>query len=110
MEIERGDWLSESVTGTISSEFNLGKSFRKVIVLVPTITSSTVGISISNASAGTFFPVYTLDADATGDFLHATAAATTTKAIVFDIGGAQFVKIDFGASQTTETIYVRGVD
>ena len=105
-----GTWQTEAVTGATSSEFDLGQDFRRVLVLIPTITSGTVTVHVTNAAGGTYFPLYALDDDATGDFASATTAATQTKAVVFDVGGAQYVKVVFGAAQVAETIWIRGCD
>ena len=80
------------------------------MVLIPTITSSTVSISMSRTAGGTYYPLYILDDDATGNFASATSAATTTMAISFETGGAQYIKILCGSAQTTtdKTFYVMG--
>ncbi len=105
-----GAWLTATLTSsTTSQEVNLGYPFQKLLVLIPTLgASGTSTVHVSNASGGTFFPLYALDDDATGDFVNATTAATTTKAVIFDIGGAQFVKVVSGASQTSEIYNIRG--
>lgn len=108
-----GQWKSAVITiatdDDLTPEVDLGKDFSYVLVLIPTITSSTVTIHVAKGSGGTFFPVYAFDADATGDFAHATTAATTLHAVVFFIGGAQYIKIATGSAQgADETFYVRG--
>ena len=105
-----GEWMTATLTSSATSEeVNLGYSFQKLLVIIPTLgASGTSTVHISNTAKGTFVPLYALDDDATGDFAHATAAATTTKAVIFDIGGAQFVKIVSGASQTSEVYNIRG--
>jgi hypothetical protein len=93
-----------------SNEVDLEGVFSFLTVLVPTITSSVVTVSIAKESGGTYFPLYALDDDATGDFVHGTTAATTSKAVVFNIGGAQFVKVVCSSNQETadKVFYVRG--
>ncbi len=95
---------------TLSTEVDLQGYYEFLMVLIPTITSSTVTVHVSETSGGTYFPVYVFDGNATGDFAHATTAATTTHAIPFRIGGAQFIKIKCGSTQTTtdKTFRVRG--
>ena len=99
-----------SVSSTVSEEVDLEGIYANLLVLVPTITSSTVSVQVSMTSGGTFIALYRLDDDATGDFADATTAATTTKAVVFRIGGAQHIKILCGSTQTSsdKTFYVRG--
>ena len=94
---------------TLTPEVDLERAFEFLTILIPTITSSTVTVHISNDSGGTFYPVYVPDADATGDFAHATTAATTSKAITLRIGGARYIKIKCGSSQgANRTFKVRG--
>jgi len=94
----------------LSVEVDLGASFEKLLVLVPTITSSTVGVQVAEKSGGTYYPLYRLDDDATGDFLDASTAGTTSKALVFNIGGAQFIKVSCGSAQAEDrTFRVRGI-
>ena len=99
-----------SVSATLSAEVDLGGDYEFLLVLIPTITNSTVTVQVAEASGGTFLPVYALDDDATGNFAHATSAATTTMAVTFRIGGVQFIKILCGSAQTTtdKTFRVRG--
>ena len=105
-----GPWLTDTIaSGTTTGEINLRNNFKRVIVMVPTITSGTITVHVAKASDGTYFPMYALDDDATGDFAHATSAATNTKAVIFEIGGAQYIKVVFGASQSTLTVTVRGI-
>lgn len=109
-----GTWktalIDISVSTTLSAEVDLGDNYEFLTVLIPTITNSTVTVHIAEASGGTFFPVYALDDDATGDFTHATTQATTTHAVVFRIGGVQHIKISCGSAQTStdKTFRVRG--
>lgn len=101
--------IDQSVDDDLSSEVDLGDNFEFLTVLIPAITNSTVTVHIAKESGGTFFPMYALDDDATGDFTHATTQATTTHAVIFRIGGVQHIKISTGSSQSgDETFYVRG--
>ncbi len=109
-----GPWkdalIDISVSTTLSSAVDLGGEYEFLAVHIPTITSSTVTITVGESSTGTFYPAYQLDADATGDLAQITAAATTAHALVFQIGGARFIKILCGSTQTTtdKTFRVRG--
>ena len=106
-------WKSAVIAknGTLSAEVDLGRDYKKILVLLPVIDSATISPQISTASGGTFYPVHIVDADATGSFLHATTAGVGSVSVIFNIGGAQFVKFLAGAAQTTAavTLYVRGV-
>ena len=108
-----GPWVTATLAygthTTLTPEVDMKGSYEFALVLIPTITSSTTSLQVSNASGGTFFPLYALDDDATGCFAHATSAATTTMAVVFRIGGAQFVKILFGSAQGADrSILIQG--
>ncbi len=105
-----GVWKTDTISsGTSTAEINLGNTFEKVLVLIPTITSGSTTVHISNATGGTFYPMEALDDDATGSFAHATSSDTTSFGVVFTIGGAQYIKVVFGASQTAVTVTVRGI-
>lgn len=104
-----GAWLTDALSNASETgEIDLGYNYEKVLVMVPAISSGTITVHISNTSVGTFYPMYILNGDATGDFAHATTAQTNTKAVVFNIGGARYIKVVFGASQTL-TVTVRGI-
>ena len=93
----------------LSAEVDLGGNYEFLTILIPTLTSSTITIHVSNESGGTFYPVYVPDADATGDFAHATSAATTSHAVTFRIGGTQYIKIAAGSAQAADRSFkVRG--
>ena len=109
-----GQWKDVVITyltdDNLSAEVDLGIDATEVVVLVPTIDNATVGINISEKSGGTFYPVQTLDDNATGHFLHASTASTGVISLLFKIGGAQFVKVATGAAMTADkTFRVRGV-
>jgi len=111
--MNQGRWITATVaiTETVSGEVDLGEVFRKVLVLVPTLDNATVTVHVAKESGGTFFPIYALDDDATGDFPHATTALTTAKAVIFECG-AQHIKIVCGAAQNggARTFYARGLN
>ena len=108
-------WLSAlldiDVDPDATEEVDLGGHFEFLTVIVPTLDqNSALEAQIAMTSGGTFYPVWHWDADAAGDFLGQTTAITTTRAITFHIGGAQFVKVGvIGTDNTTDkTFYVRG--
>jgi len=115
MGVSVGPWkdalVDISADDDLSLEVDLGALFEELLVLVPTITSSTVGVNVSEAASGTYYPLYILDDDATGDFLSASTAGTATKALLFRIGGVQFIKITCGSGQAADrTFRVRGLN
>jgi hypothetical protein len=107
------EWKSATIAsgGTVSGEVDLGGNYSRILVLIPTIDSATITPSVAMASGGTFFAMEALDADATGSFAHATTAGTGGEAVIFNIGGAQYVKLTAGAAQSSGavTLYVRGI-
>jgi hypothetical protein len=97
----------------LSAECDLGYDFTHILVLVPTITSAGLSVRVAKGSGGTYYPVYDfLDVSADTDVLQATLAETTSKAIVFKIGSARYIKLYADAEQTTtdKTFYVKGFD
>ena len=98
-------------SGTSTSDIDLGVVCSRVLVMVPTITSATITVHVSDSdqTSGTYFPLYKLKASNTGDFLRTTGGETASKGVVFDIGAARYIKVVFGASQSTLTVKVRGI-
>jgi hypothetical protein len=108
-----GPWktatLAYATDDDLTPEVDLEDNYEYMTCLIPTIESSTVTVHVAKSSGGTFFPMYEFDDDQTGDFAHATTAATTTHAVIFRVGGCQFIKISLGTGQTADrTFYVRG--
>lgn len=98
-----------SADDDLSAEVDLGANFEFLTVLVPTITSSTVTVHVSDKSGGTFYPIYKHKQEAVADTAQVTTAETTSKSITFRIGGVQFIKIACGTGQGTDrTFLVRG--
>lgn len=77
-----------------SAEVDLEGSYANLMVIIPELNSaSKVTVHISDASGGTFYPLYMFDTAAVGDFAQSTDDLTTAKAISFKIGGAQYIKV-----------------
>ena len=111
VDVDRATEFSGDDVDQYSKLVDLGGDFENVMVIIPTITSSTIGIAIQQTPeiSEVPSPVYILDDDATGCFLHATTAATTAMAVKFEIGGARYLRIKCGANQAADrTFYVRG--
>ncbi|KKN74192.1 hypothetical protein LCGC14_0392780 [marine sediment metagenome] len=103
--------LDVDVDPDATEEVDLEGNYEFLTVIIPTLgQSSKLEAQIAMASEGTFYPVWHWDADAAGDFLGQTSSVTTTRAITFNIGGAQFVKVGVeGTNMSTDvTFYVRG--
>ena len=109
-----GPWKSVVIAtgGTISAEVDLEADYDKVVVLLPTIDSATVTVHVSDKSGGTFYPMHLPKIGTAGSAANITTAGTGDIAVVFQIGGAQFIKVVAGASQSSGavTISVRGCD
>ncbi len=121
--IDNGDWKTALVDIDRATEFSgddvdqysklvdLGGDFGNVRVILPAITSSTVGIMIQEGPnpAEVPMPLYILDDDATGNFLSATTAATTAMVIKFCIGGVRYIRVKCGSNQSADVSFkVRG--
>lgn len=119
----KGAWKAALIDINRSSEFtgddvdqyselvDLGEGFNDLLVLIPTIDSAVVSIYVQKGPGKDEIPVSLniLDDDATGHFAHATTAGTGAIAIVFHIGGAEFIRIKTGQNQTADrTFYVMG--
>ena len=104
--------ISESTT--LSAAVDLENECADVLVLIPTITSSTVTLTISNDNS-TFYPLHEFvpigNSNSITNYPVITTAAVTSLAIVFHIGGARWIKVLCGSAQTTtdKTFYVRGI-
>jgi hypothetical protein len=111
LDIDRAVEFVGDDVDQFSKLVDLGDSYEFVTIIIPTITSATIGVSIQMDEYEASIPtaVYALDDDATGDFLHASTAATTAKAITYRLGGARWFRIKAGANQAADrTFYCRG--
>ena len=103
--------LDVDVDADATEEVDLDDSFEFLTVIVPTLgQASKLEAQIAMTPGGTFYPVWHWDADAAGDFLGQTTSITTTRAITFLIGGAQYVKIGVeGTNMSSDvTFYLKG--
>lgn len=110
-----GPWKSATIAkdGQLSGEVDLEANYKYLMVLMPTIDAAKLSVRVAKESGGTYYPVHGwLDSDADLTVLQESADEVTSKALLFLIGGAQFVKLYASAAQTTEaeTFYVRGVN
>lgn len=111
IDIDRDTEFSGDDADQYSKLVDLGGDYKNVLVAIPTITSSVVGIAVQETNNEAEVPdiVNVLDRDATGHFAQATTAGTASMKIVFDVGGAQFIRIKCGSNQAADrTFRVRG--
>lgn len=110
-------WKSAVIaTGDVASaEVDLRDYYRKLMVLIPTLTDTTVTVHVSNTSGGTWYPVHVFDrlndGDTSASFAHITVTGNGNIAVVFDIGGVAHIKVVIGAAEASDTTFlVRGID
>ena len=103
--------LDIDVDADATQEVDLEGSYEFMTVTIPTLTqASTLEAQIARESGGTFFSMWRWDADTANDLVGTTSSITTTRALTFYIGGAQFVKVGVAGSDMSSdlTFYVRG--
>lgn len=103
--------LDVDVDADLTEEVDLGGSYEFLTVLIPTLTEdSKIEAQIAMESGGTFFPVWRWKETTASDIVGQTSSITTTRAIVFRIGGAQFVKIGVEGTDMVvdQTFYLKG--
>lgn len=97
-----------------SALVDLGKQYKQLAVMIPALAASgTVSVYVQRDGNIDTIPlvVHALDADTTGSFLHATSSGAGSIAVIFDIAGAQFVRVRVNANQTANRSFVvRGLD
>jgi len=113
-----GPWqeVTIAISGTTSAEIDLDpaskKEFKAVQVYNPALDSATITVKPSRKTGDTAVQAYTMDGDATGDYVNTTTARTGAGMNIFNNIYARFVTIILGASQTSQarTLYIRGLD
>ena len=100
-----GSWLDCTITiatsTTQSAAVDLGRQYETLIVLIPTITSSTLACYGASTVGGTYYPL--------GNSV-VIAASTGGYADIWEIGGFEFIKIVAGTAQeANRTFSVCGV-
>lgn len=113
MGLDLGPWKDAVITiatsDVLSPEVDLGGEFENLIVIVPTITSSTVGVQVCRDSGGTFAALAKLLPAAVGHFVPVTTAGTASIEVVFSINFCRYIKIVCGSAQAANrTFQVRG--
>ena len=98
-----GEWLAATIAlnGTSSAAVNLGKDCDFLEIQIPTVTSCTLGLQVSEKLAGTY------------DDLGEGVTTDTTTGSYFDVwklGGWRYIKVVSSATQGAERlIRVRGM-
>jgi len=102
--------IDVSSSTTLSDEIDLKFPCDTVIIRIPTLTSSSISLMVSEASGGTFYDLYTTDPADGSNTQVITAKATTAHIIQMPLGGYQFIKIKASDAQAADrTFAVRGV-
>jgi hypothetical protein len=95
-----------------SALLDLGECYEFITVLIPALSAEgTVTPYIQKDEKIATIPVavHAMDDDTTGSFAHATSSGAGSIAVIFRIGGAQYIRLYVGADQTANrTFYVRG--
>ena len=93
-----GNWISTSVTGTLSTEIDLGRSHDFLNIFIPDLIDASTNISLKIASAcgGTY---YNLGDSSSLTTFDVTGNYFTT----FDLGGYQFIKINISNNDASAT-------
>lgn len=109
-----GPWkeVAIALSGTASSEIDLGEEFRDVQVYSPALDSATITVKPAMKSGESAIQAYTFDSDATGDYVNTTTARTTAGMNVFKDICARYVKVILSAAQSSlaRTLYIRGIN
>lgn len=110
--LRTSEWKTITVAkdGTTSGEVDLGASYRSLQLVIPTIDSSTVTVSVSTSTGGTFQALSYISLNDGDDDPAIASASTGGITIVFPVFGFQFFKVVCGSAQTTtgRTFYARG--
>lgn len=110
--LRTSEWQTITVaqSGTTSSEVDLGAAYRSLALVIPTIDSSTVTVSVSTATGGTFQSLSYISMNDGDDDPAIASASTGAITVVFPVFGFQFFKVVCGSAQTSagRTFYARG--
>ena len=116
MGLRLGSWktvtIAKDADPAVSAEVDLGGVFRNVQVYSPALDSAALTVEVGRLTADTAVQAYTMDGNATGDFVNTNTARATAGMNVFKDICARFVTLLLDAVQTTaaRTFYIRGID
>uniref|UniRef100_A0A6M3JXH6 Uncharacterized protein n=1 Tax=viral metagenome TaxID=1070528 RepID=A0A6M3JXH6_9ZZZZ len=110
----QGEWKNCTVTiatnDQLSAAVDLGRAYDTLLIVIPTITSSTVNVRVSENAAGTYQDLYITATSDGDDDKPITTAGTGGITWVVPIGGFQFIKLYCGSAQAANrTFRVCGV-
>ena len=108
------DWVTclidVSADNQTSTEADLGGYFDSLVIEIPTITSAQINVKVSRTSGGTFYDLYSTDADGTSAKIISDAGTGGLTWIV-PLGGFRYIKLYSSASQGADrTFYLRGIN
>ena len=98
-----GAWKAATIadTDTSSDEVDLGRDYKWVQIIIPTIKSANISFTVAEKTGGTF--------QALGSGSQVITASTGAFTTVATIGGFQFIKVVSSVAQDAERlIRVRG--
>lgn len=105
--------IDVSVDVHLSAEVDLGGNYEFLTVIQPELPENhATTVHISTTSGGTFYPIYSLKGIDVDDHAQTTSSLDTARMIVFNISGAQYIKMYVAITNLTAdaTFYVRGTD
>ena len=116
IDIDRASEFTGDDVDQYSKLVDLERSYEKLVIYVPTITSSPLNIYIQRTPGESVVPVILHDKIMTGGTgstgAWGTTAGTGDYTITCDcLGGIQFIRVRATSNQTTtdKTLYVRGI-
>jgi len=104
--------IAKDDAGKLSAAVDLGRPYRSLAVIVPTIDSASVTVHVTDVIGGTYQALYYISTNDGDDDAAITTAGVGGITVVFPFFGFQYFKIAVGATQTTaaRTFKVRGFD
>lgn len=112
LDYDRSSEFTGDDVDQYSKLLDLDAHYEFITVLIPALSASgTVNpyIQMTPSEAEVPVVVHALGDAATGSFAHATSSGGGSIAVIFRIGGAQYIRLRVVADQTANrTFYVRG--
>lgn len=101
-----GSWVTGTIAdeGTLSGEIDLGRSYEKVIIEIPTIDTAQITIRGAEISGGTYYDLHVTDPADGGNNKLISASGTGGITWVAPIGGFRYLKLFSSATQSTAAV------